>query len=68
MGAGVFCYYFVIKEFRMDIMAHRPSRSQLVHQDTLTTMAKGKKSCLEEGNLNLNSIVNVPSRGPDVVG
>lgn len=22
----VFCYYFVIKEFRMDIMAHRPSR------------------------------------------
>ncbi|DAA32361.1 G-protein coupled receptor 55 [Bos indicus x Bos taurus] len=64
----VFCYYFVIKEFRMDIMAHRPSRSQLVHQDTLTTMAKGKKSCLEEGNLNLNSIVNIPSQGPDVVG
>ncbi|XP_037705594.1 G-protein coupled receptor 55 [Choloepus didactylus] len=33
----VFCYYFVIKEFRMDIMAHRPSRAQLVLQDTMTT-------------------------------
>ncbi|XP_045723280.3 G-protein coupled receptor 55 [Mirounga angustirostris] len=31
----VFCYYFVIKEFRMDIMAHRPSRVQLVLQDTM---------------------------------
>ncbi|XP_072575291.1 G-protein coupled receptor 55 isoform X1 [Vulpes vulpes] len=35
----VFCYYFVIKEFRMDIMAHRPSRVQLVHQDTMTSRA-----------------------------
>ncbi|XP_077011518.1 G-protein coupled receptor 55 [Tamandua tetradactyla] len=33
----VFCYYFVIKEFRMDIMAHRPSRAQLVSQDTMAT-------------------------------
>ncbi|XP_007942051.1 G-protein coupled receptor 55 [Orycteropus afer afer] len=33
----VFCYYFVIKEFRMDIKAHRPSRAQLVLQDTMTT-------------------------------
>ncbi|XP_032713358.1 G-protein coupled receptor 55 isoform X1 [Lontra canadensis] len=33
----VFCYYFVIKEFRMDIMAPRPSRAQLVLQDTMTT-------------------------------
>ncbi|XP_045337633.1 G-protein coupled receptor 55 [Leopardus geoffroyi] len=33
----VFCYYFVIKEFRMDIMAHRPSRVQLVRQDTMTS-------------------------------
>ncbi|KAF4014048.1 hypothetical protein G4228_005597 [Cervus hanglu yarkandensis] len=68
----VFCYYFVIKEFRMDVMAHRRSRTQLVHQDTMTTMAMakshGKKSCLEEGNLNLNSIVDIPSQGSDVVG
>ncbi|XP_045415181.1 G-protein coupled receptor 55 [Lemur catta] len=35
----VFCYYFVIKEFRMDIMAHRPSRVQLVLQDT--TISRG---------------------------
>ncbi|XP_038291670.1 G-protein coupled receptor 55 isoform X1 [Canis lupus baileyi] len=35
----VFCYYFVIKEFRMDIMAHRPSRVQLVPQDTMTSRA-----------------------------
>ncbi|XP_073925663.1 G-protein coupled receptor 55 [Castor canadensis] len=33
----VFCYYFVIKEFRTDVMAHRPSRVQLVHQDTMST-------------------------------
>ncbi|GAB5576072.1 G-protein coupled receptor 55 isoform X2 [Prionailurus iriomotensis] len=33
----VFCYYFVIKEFRTDIMAHRPSRVQLVRQDTMTS-------------------------------
>ncbi|EPY82334.1 G-protein coupled receptor 55 [Camelus dromedarius] len=33
----VFCYYFVIKEFRTDITAHRPSRVQLVLQDTVTT-------------------------------
>ncbi|XP_008063121.1 G-protein coupled receptor 55 [Carlito syrichta] len=33
----VFCYYFVIKEFRMGIMAHRPSRVQLVLQDTTLT-------------------------------
>ncbi|XP_042535267.1 G-protein coupled receptor 55 [Dipodomys spectabilis] len=33
----VFCYYFVIKEFRADIMAHRPSRVRLVLQDTVTT-------------------------------
>ncbi|XP_053452275.1 G-protein coupled receptor 55 [Nycticebus coucang] len=33
----VFCYYFVIKEFRMDVMAHRPSRVQLVLQDTTLT-------------------------------
>ncbi|XP_006171179.1 G-protein coupled receptor 55 [Tupaia chinensis] len=33
----VFCYYFVIKEFRTDIMAHRPSRVQLVRQDTMNT-------------------------------
>ncbi|XP_021090020.1 G-protein coupled receptor 55 isoform X2 [Mesocricetus auratus] len=31
----VFCYYFVIKEFRMGIKAHRPSTVQLVHQDTM---------------------------------
>ncbi|XP_051704065.2 G-protein coupled receptor 55 isoform X1 [Oryctolagus cuniculus] len=30
----VFCYYSVIKEFRMDVMARRPSRVQL---DTVTT-------------------------------
>ncbi|XP_075386271.1 G-protein coupled receptor 55 [Tenrec ecaudatus] len=30
----VFCYYFVIKEFRVGVLAHRPSRSQLVFQDT----------------------------------
>ncbi|XP_015337017.2 G-protein coupled receptor 55 isoform X1 [Marmota marmota marmota] len=33
----VFCYYFVIKEFRTNIMAHRPSRVQLVRQDTMIT-------------------------------
>lgn len=33
----VFCYYFVIKEFRMGIKAHRPSTVQLVHQDTVST-------------------------------
>ncbi|XP_053759811.1 G-protein coupled receptor 55 [Panthera pardus] len=33
----VFCYYFVIKEFRTDIMAHQPSRVQLVRQDTMTS-------------------------------
>ncbi|XP_004577263.2 G-protein coupled receptor 55 [Ochotona princeps] len=33
----VFCYYFVIKEFRTNIMAHRPSRVQLVLQDTVTS-------------------------------
>nr|XP_004662907.2 G-protein coupled receptor 55 [Jaculus jaculus] len=33
----VFCYYFVIKEFRKGIKAHRPSRIQLVRQDTVTT-------------------------------
>ncbi|XP_047629699.1 G-protein coupled receptor 55 [Phacochoerus africanus] len=34
----VFCYYFVIKEFRMDIMTHhRPSRAQVARQDTMTT-------------------------------
>nr|XP_004610865.1 unnamed protein product [Sorex araneus] len=33
----VFCYYFVIKEFRVGLMAHRPSRGQLVLQDTVTT-------------------------------
>ncbi|XP_029789463.1 G-protein coupled receptor 55 [Suricata suricatta] len=33
----VFCYYFVIKEFRMGIMAHRPSGDQLVPQDTMTS-------------------------------
>ncbi|XP_003784923.1 G-protein coupled receptor 55 [Otolemur garnettii] len=33
----VFCYYFVIKEFRMDVMAHRPSRVQLVLQDSTLT-------------------------------
>ncbi|XP_004701887.1 G-protein coupled receptor 55 [Echinops telfairi] len=31
----VFCYYFVIKEFRVGIVAHRPSRSQ----DTTVTRA-----------------------------
>lgn len=35
----VFCYYFVIKEFRMNIRAHRPSRVQLVLQDT--TISRG---------------------------
>ncbi|KFO21886.1 G-protein coupled receptor 55 [Fukomys damarensis] len=33
----VFCYYFVIKEFRADIMARRLSRVQLVRQDTVIT-------------------------------
>ncbi|XP_006893607.1 PREDICTED: G-protein coupled receptor 55 [Elephantulus edwardii] len=33
----VFCYYFVIKEFRTDLLAHRPSRAELVLQDTMTT-------------------------------
>uniref|UniRef100_F7ADZ4 G protein-coupled receptor 55 n=1 Tax=Equus caballus TaxID=9796 RepID=F7ADZ4_HORSE len=43
----VFCYYFVIKEFRMGIMAHRPSRAQLILQDTLTTGAT-KKDLIKE--------------------
>ncbi|XP_049744396.1 G-protein coupled receptor 55 [Elephas maximus indicus] len=33
----VFCYYFVIKEFRVNIMARRPSRAQLFLQDTTIT-------------------------------
>ncbi|KAM4835902.1 G-protein coupled receptor 55 [Thomomys bottae] len=33
----VFCYYFVIKEFRMGIVARRPSGARLVLQDTVTT-------------------------------
>ncbi|XP_008836341.1 G-protein coupled receptor 55 [Nannospalax galili] len=33
----VFCYYFVIKEFRMGIMAHRSSRGHQTRQDTLIT-------------------------------
>ncbi|XP_048201679.1 G-protein coupled receptor 55 [Perognathus longimembris pacificus] len=33
----VFCYYFVVKEFRAGIMAHRPSRVRLVLQDTVTS-------------------------------
>ncbi|XP_021055101.1 G-protein coupled receptor 55 [Mus pahari] len=33
----VFCYYFVIKEFRMSIRAHRPSTVQLVNQDTMVS-------------------------------
>uniref|UniRef100_A0A8C2VYQ6 G protein-coupled receptor 55 n=1 Tax=Chinchilla lanigera TaxID=34839 RepID=A0A8C2VYQ6_CHILA len=33
----VFCYYFVIKEFRADIVARRLSRVQLVRQDTMIT-------------------------------
>ncbi|XP_007127110.2 G-protein coupled receptor 55 [Physeter macrocephalus] len=57
----VFCYYFVIKEFRMDVMAHRPSRVQLVLRDTMSTTAKGRKLCLEEGNLSLNSIADTSS-------
>nr|XP_048284860.1 G-protein coupled receptor 55 isoform X3 [Myodes glareolus] len=35
----VFCYYFVIKEFRMGLKAHRPSRVQLVQQDTTISRA-----------------------------
>ncbi|XP_051046213.1 G-protein coupled receptor 55 isoform X2 [Phodopus roborovskii] len=35
----VFCYYFVIKEFRMGIKAHRLHSVQLVHQDT--TISRG---------------------------
>lgn len=31
----VFCYYFVIKEFRMSLKAHRPSTVQLVQQDAM---------------------------------
>lgn len=30
----VFCYYFVIKEFRMGLVAHQPSQVRLVLQDT----------------------------------
>ncbi|XP_006529522.1 G-protein coupled receptor 55 isoform X2 [Mus musculus] len=33
----VFCYYFVIKEFRMRIKAHRPSTIKLVNQDTMVS-------------------------------
>ncbi|KAM5229434.1 G-protein coupled receptor 55 [Ctenodactylus gundi] len=33
----VFCYYFVIKEFRTNIMAHRSSGVQLVRQETMTS-------------------------------
>lgn len=33
----VFCYYFVIKEFRADIMARRLSQVPLVRQDTMIT-------------------------------
>lgn len=33
----VFCYYFIIKEFRAGLRAHRPSRVPLVRQDTVTT-------------------------------
>ncbi|XP_004482540.2 G-protein coupled receptor 55 [Dasypus novemcinctus] len=33
----VFCYYFVIKEFRTDFTARRPSWTQLAIQDTTTT-------------------------------
>ncbi|XP_057601686.1 G-protein coupled receptor 55 [Hippopotamus amphibius kiboko] len=57
----VFCYYFVIKEFRMDIMAQRPSRAQLVLQDTMTSTVKGRKLCLEEGNLSPNSTADASS-------
>ncbi|XP_059961705.1 G-protein coupled receptor 55 [Mesoplodon densirostris] len=57
----VFCYYFVIKEFRMDMMARQTSKVQLVLQGTMTTMAKGRKPCLEEGNLSLNSIADTSS-------
>ncbi|XP_028645436.1 G-protein coupled receptor 55 isoform X2 [Grammomys surdaster] len=35
----VFCYYFVIKEFRMSIKAHRPFTVQLVQQDA--TVSRG---------------------------
>ncbi|XP_052048599.1 G-protein coupled receptor 55 isoform X2 [Apodemus sylvaticus] len=33
----VFCYYFVIKEFRMGIKAHLPVAVQLVSQDTMVS-------------------------------
>lgn len=32
----VFCYYFVIKEFRTGIMAHQRSGSKMVSQETMT--------------------------------
>ncbi|XP_024596354.1 G-protein coupled receptor 55 isoform X2 [Neophocaena asiaeorientalis asiaeorientalis] len=57
----VFCYYFVIKEFRVDMMAHQPSRVQLVLQNSMTTVAKGRRLCLEEGNLSLSSIADTSS-------
>ncbi|KAM6178440.1 G-protein coupled receptor 55 [Rhynchocyon petersi] len=44
----VFCYYFVIKEFRMGLLAHRPSRAGLVLQDTMITRAENP--CLEAAN------------------
>ncbi|XP_006866860.1 PREDICTED: G-protein coupled receptor 55 [Chrysochloris asiatica] len=47
----VFYYYFIIKEFRMDIMAHQPSSSHLVLQDTMTTRTGGTRNCSDENDL-----------------
>ncbi|KAM9664284.1 G-protein coupled receptor 55 isoform 1-T4 [Trichechus inunguis] len=46
----VFCYYFVIKEFRMDIIVHRPSTASLVLQDTMITRTEGREALSEEEN------------------